>query len=239
MRTSFILAEERSMSAVPAWVMWFLAAALLLQLGLQVPRPAPVGRAEQLETPPPEAVLRVASLGEPITTSHLLTLYLQAFDNQPGISIPFRDIDYARVRAWLSAALRLDPIGQYPLMLAAQVYALVNVEEKQRYMMEFVYQEFLADPDRRWRWLAHCSIMARHRLNDMKLSMKYADAISKHAGSASGWARQMRIFMLADMGETDRAAVLLGGLLANGEVTDAKEIHFLTERLEELKASKN
>ena len=28
---------------------------------------------------------------------------------------------------------------------------------------------------------------------------------------------------------------LLGGLLASGEVTDPKEIHFLTEKLEQLK----
>jgi hypothetical protein len=31
--------------------------------------------------------------------------------------------------------------------------------------------------------------------------------------------------------------VLLGGLLASGEVTEPKEIHFLTERLKELKAA--
>ena len=45
----------------------------------------------------------------------------------------------------------------------------------------------------------------------------------------------MRIFILADLGEREAATVLLGGLLASGEVTDPKEIHFLTQRLEELK----
>jgi hypothetical protein len=46
----------------------------------------------------------------------------------------------------------------------------------------------------------------------------------------------MRIFMLEDLGEVQAAEVLLGGLLASGEVTDPREIHFLTEQLERMKA---
>jgi hypothetical protein len=45
----------------------------------------------------------------------------------------------------------------------------------------------------------------------------------------------MRIFILEDIGESQAAAVLLGGLLESGEVTDPAEIHFLTERLRHLK----
>ena len=77
--------------------------------------------------------------------------------------------------------------------------------------------------------------MARHRLKDLPLALRYAEDITRHAGRASGWARQMRIFLLEDMGEVERAAVLLGGLLANKEVSDPKELHFLTEQLEKLK----
>ena len=45
-----------------------------------------------------------------------MTLYLQAFDNQPGVSIPFRDLDYRRVTQWLETILALDAAGQYPLL---------------------------------------------------------------------------------------------------------------------------
>ena len=47
--------------------------------------------------------------------------------------------------------------------------------------------------------------------------------------------RQMRIFILEAIGECEAAAVLLGGLLESGEVTDPTEIRFLTQRLEALK----
>ncbi len=47
----------------------------------------------------------------------------------------------------------------------------------------------------------------------------------------------MRIFILEDMGESEAAAVLLGGLLESGEVTDANEARFLTDRLNEIRRS--
>ena len=75
-------------------------------------------------------------------------------------------------------------------------------------------------------------------MKDLPLALRYAEDIARHAGKASGWARQMRIFLLEDMGEAERAAVLLGGLLANKEVSDPQELHFLTEQLEKLKGIK-
>jgi hypothetical protein len=226
---------ERSIGVVPRWVLVLLAATFSLQVAWQALQPRPIARAEALGPAPAPAVLRAVSLGEPIALAQLLTLYLQAFDNQPGISIPFHELDYPRVIGWLGTILGIDPPGQYPLLLASQVYAQVPDPPKQRAMCQFVRREFDFDPDRRWRWLAHCAIMAKHRLGDARLALGYADAITKRARGASNWARQMRIFILEDMGELEAATVLLGGLLASGEVTESKEIHFLTERLEQLK----
>ncbi len=235
MRTG-LFEPERSFSVVPRWVLAVLALALMLHGLMRYAAPRPSATAASLDAPPPAAVLRVLSLGEPQVLSQWLTLYLQAFDNQPGISIPFAALDYARVAAWLKTALALDPAAQYPLMMASQLYGQVAATARQRAMCEFVHHEFMARPDARWRWLAHCAIMARHRMQDMPLALRYAEDIARYAGKASGWARQMRIFLLADMGEAERAAVLLGGLLAGNEVRDEKELHFLTEQLEKLKS---
>ena len=228
---------ERAIATVPRWVLALFAFALCLQIALQALRPGPSARAEALGDPAPVAVLRPLALGEPIALAQLLTLYLQAFDNQPGVSIPFLELDYGRVIAWLDTVLELDPVGQYPLMMASQIYGPVPDEAKQRQMCAFVRRQFGRDPNHRWRWLAHCAIMAKHRLGDMRLALAYAEAITVHARRASGWARQMRIFILEDLGERDAATVLLGGLLASGEVTEPKEIHFLTESLEKLQAA--
>ena len=230
---------ERAISTVPGMVMSLLAAALALQLAFKTQEPRPAATGADLPQAPPIAALRLASLGEPIAVANLLSLYLQAFDTQPGISIPFKDLDYDRVEDWLVRILQLDPPGQYPLLMATQVYSQVPDEKKQRQMLDLAYRQFLLDPNRRWRWLAHAAIMAKHRLNDPGLALRYARAIDQHATSAEvpHWARQMHIFVLEDMGEHETAIILLGGLLASGAITDPHEARFLTERLNTMQAA--
>lgn len=225
---------ERRLGVVPAGLWWLLATVLALQLSWHATRPSPDARAEALPPAPQLAALRSASLGEPVAAAQALLLYLQAFDNQPGISIPFSALDYARVESWLGLALDLDPRSAYPLMMASQLYGQVPDAIKQRAMCDFVQARFLEAPNARWRWLAHCAIMAKHRLRDPQLALRYAADITRHAGAASGWARQMQAFLLEDLGETESARILLGGLLANGEVSDPSELHFLGERLKSL-----
>ena len=230
---------ERPISTVPGVVLGLLAAALAAQIVLKTAEPRPAATALDLPDPPPRAALRLAAMGEPIATANLLSLYLQAFDTQPGISIPFKDLDYVKVESWLTSILELDPPGQYPLMMASQIYAQVPVMEKQRQMLDFTYRKFLIDPNRRWRWLAHAAIMAKHRLSDPALALRYARALSERATAPSvpDWAKQMHIFVLEDMGEIETVKILLGGLLVSGTVTDPHEVHFLTERLKALQSA--
>ena len=229
--------RERPVSAVPRQVTALLAVALLAQIAWQGTRPAPAARADALAPPYSAAVMRVLSGGEDIAAGQVSALYLQAFDNQPGISVPFRDLDYGRVERWLDGILQLDPRTQYPLMMASQLYAQVPDAGKQRLMLDFVHRRFLDDPERRWRWLAHAAIVAKHRLQDLPRALRYADDIARHALRAPSWARHMRIFIREDMGEREAAMVMLGGLLASGEVTDPHEIRFLSQRLESMKAA--
>ncbi len=218
---------------MPAPLRLALLAAFAGHLLVHSLQPSPLARATDLPAPPPLAMMRLAALGDALPLAQLSTLYLQAFDNQPGVSVPFADLDYGRLRDWLSLLLALDPIGQYPLLLASHVYAQVPIESRQRSMLDFVRQSFDADPDRRWRWLAHAAILARHRLQDTDLAMAYARAISEQATGPSvpGWARQMSVLLLADRGEVEAAKVLLGGLLASGAISDPQELRFLLERL--------
>src|SRR5690349_11528044 len=111
------LNDERVISAVPRWIMMMLLAALGTHAAYRASQPAPAAQAAALSRPPAIATLQMLNLGEPIVTSQLLMLYLQAFDNQPGISIPFRELDYGRVIAWLNTALAFDPSAQYPLLM--------------------------------------------------------------------------------------------------------------------------
>jgi hypothetical protein len=228
---------QRRLASVPRLILGLAPIILAVQVTFAVLQPRPQARAEELTAPPAAGVLRALSLGDRIAFAQLLTLWLQAFDNQPGISIRFLDLDYGKVEAWLQRILELDPRGQYPLLMASQLYADVPDERKQRLMLDLVYREFLRDPNRRWPWLAHATIMAKHRLNDLPLALRYAQALATHATGPGvpHWATQMQIFLYEDMGEYETARVLLGGLLDSGVVQDPHELHLLIERLNQLK----
>lgn len=232
------MAKQRSVHSVPYWVRWLLPAMLLAQIAFRLAEPSPAAVAAQLGPPPAVNSLRLAALGEPIGLAVALTLRLQAFDTQPGISIPFRELDYPNVVRWLDRIAMLDPLSAYPLLLASQVYSQVPDDAKQRIILEFVFDKFREDPVRRWHWLAHASIIAKHRLGDPQLALTYARAIATEANDPTvpSWARQMHIFLLEDLGEHEAAKILLGGLLASGTVTDANEARFLMERLKALES---
>ncbi len=228
--------RERTISSVPKSVLLLLVAAFSLQIFWHFQQPAQQAKAESLMTPPSIATFRIASFGEPIALAKSMMLYLQAFDNQAGLNLSFRQLDYNKVEAWLTRILELDPPGQYPLFAASRLYGEIADEAKQRVMLDFVYQEFFIDPNHRWKSLAHAASLARHRLNDLPLARKYAQAIRLHAtaNEVPSWAKQMEIFLLEDMDELQSARILLGGLLQSGEITDPHEYRFLEQRLIEL-----
>jgi hypothetical protein len=220
----------RPIAAVPGWLWTLLGTALVAQLSwhasLGRPRPA----AADLPPAPSAQALRLAAFGEAETAARLVMLYVQAFD--------MRGLDYARLEPWLRALLELDPRSQYPLFAASRIYAEHPDAARSRAMLEFIHQQFLLDPNRRWPWLAQGALLAKHRLKDLPLARRYAAAIDRHTTDADvpGWAKQMEIFILEDMNELAAAKIMLGGLLASGTVRDPEEARFLKERLDALEA---
>jgi len=230
--------SQRPITNVPPPVVALLALGLAAQIAIKVAAPPPRAAAEDLPPAPSIAALRLASFGDPVALAKALMLYLQAFDYQSGSKVPYRDLDYGRLEAWLARILELDPRGQYPLLAASRLYAEVPVETKQRSMLEFVYRQFLLDPDRRWPWLAHATAIAKHRLHDLPLALRYAQAIQRYAVAENVplWAKQMEIFILEDMNELETARLIIGGYLQSGTIKDTAELRFLDERLKQLEA---
>lgn len=231
--------RERPIRSLPVSILFFVVFGIGVQVywhGIQDIRQA---TAQSLPAAPEVSSLRLLGFGDPVSLAKLLMLWLQAFDNQPGISVPFENLDYDKVSGWLTAIEQLDPRGQYPLLAASRLYTRVPDEAKQRQMLEFVYERFFDDPGRRWPWLAHATIIAKHRLEDQQLALKYSRAITDKSSSNGipPWASQMQILILEDMGEFRAAQLLIGGLIQNGTIKDAKEVRFLNDRLEQLQRS--
>lgn len=231
-------AQQRPVTGVPRWVLGLLAASLSAQVvwKAQIRPGAPL--AEDLPQPPRPPVLRMAALGEPATLARLAMLYLQSFDYHGTNTLPYRRLDYGRLIGWLGAIQDLDPRSQYPLFAASRIYAEVSDPVRQRLMLEFIYREFLQDPNRRWPWAAQAALLAKHQLKDLPLALRYARAIDRQTTSRNVplWARQMEVFILEDMNELDAARILLGGMLENGRINDPAERRFLEGQLVEMES---
>lgn len=231
----------RPVKDVPVIIAVMLFLTLFGQVALQINSPAVNPEARPLPEVISAKKLELIGLADKIAMSKLTMLWLQAFDDQPGISIPFRELDYAKIIDWLNVILTLDSRTQYPLLAASRIYSEVPDENRKRMMLEFVYRKFLENPNRRWPALAQAVYVAKHQLKDLPLALRYANALAKNVSSdkVPFWAKQMNIYVLEDMNEIESAKVLIGGLLDSGEIKDEHELKFLKERLKKLEAERN
>jgi len=230
--------DTRPLSSIPRWLWVGLLALLAIQLYVRSTGRIGPARAEDLPPAPRPVALRLAGLGEPEAAARVAMLYVQSFDMAGGSDVPYRSLDYSRLLGWLRAILAVDPRSEYPLFAAARLYAEVPDATRSRLALEFIYEEFLKDPNQRWRWLAHAALLAKHRLNDLPLALRYAAAIERLTtdDTVPVWAQQMRIFILEDMNELEAAKIVIGGLLAGGRIKDPAEARFLKKHLADLSA---
>lgn len=232
------MSKERRLNAIPRWVPLLFGVALGIEIlvASRLTPPSTIGAA--LPAAPSISIARLAAFGEPVAAAKLTMLWLQAFDFQSGTRTPYRDLDYHALIGWLERIVELDPRGQYPLMSAARLYAEVPDATKQRAIIDWIYQEFLRDPNRRWPWAAHAAIIAKHQLHDLQLARKLATALQQRTTDpkAPVWVRTMELFVLEDLDELESAKVLIGGILSSGLPLSEHEAKLLERRLQQLEA---
>jgi len=237
-RFRLIVEEEyQPVSVVPIGLWLFMAMMLAAQvaLGGKIVE-QPVAKAEELSAPPSAEFLIGASFGSQLALSRVLMLRLQAFDNQPGISLPYADLDYDKIRKWLEVILEMNPTSAYPLLSAARVYSGVRDPAKKRVMFDFVHEAFLKDPNLRWEWLSHVAVLTNEVLKDSDLALKYSRDLRELTDPqiVPNWARQMEIFYREANSEYEVSILLIEQLLESGEVSDQHEFTFLFDRLSDL-----
>lgn len=236
--------QQKPLSSVPRPLWLALTLALLLQLGWQLGQRSAAPQARPLPPPPSAAMAQLASLGEPLAMSKTMLLYLQSFEDQAGVSLPWRALDYDRLAGWLDTAQTLDPRSRYALVAASEIYAGVADPARARRMLQFVSNSFALDPARRWPAMAQATLIAKHQLHDLQLALTLARQLRLQATGPDvpAWVRQMEAFILEDMDQFDSAQVVLGGLIASGQISDAHELAFMARRLDDIatrKARKN
>jgi hypothetical protein len=237
MNFEFFRASQRHrLPIAPAW--W---AALVLVLAgswlLAMWRPVAEQRIASLTPPPTADQVRRAALGDVLPLAKWLNLYVQTDDTQPGVSIPFGELDYPRITQWLDRIVMLDPQSHYALMVASHVYFNVKDSERQRVMLDFIARSFEQDPEHRWQWMAHAVIQAKHHLKDLPLALQLARRLRETLLATPGiptWVKQLESIVLEAMDDKQAAALSLGLLIDNGHIDNPQEIEFLLRSQQQL-----
>ena len=191
----------------------------------------------ELPNVPTESAFKLIAASDQSFSYRLMIFWLQQFDVQAGQYVSFRSLDYKKLTGWLSALSTYETSSQYPMLLATRIYSRVSDGARVRQMLDFIYQQYTINPQKNWRWLAEATITAQHKLKDKKLALKYATALAEEKNaSIPYWAKDIRLLILEQMGETEQIKLLVGGLISNKTVTDKNEIRFLDTLLRRIEA---
>lgn len=220
----------------PIKIVGMLLVALSMQLGYGAIKAQPMVRAEDLAAPPSQPILELLALGDKTAFSRILMIWLQNFDNQPGLALRFTNLDYENLAKWLNVILAIDPKSDYPLFAALNFYVLNPDKQRTRRMLQFLHDQYQYDPKKRWRWLAFAAVTAKHRLKDDALALKFLNDLDDKVGRGElpRWVLGVKLSVMRSLGELESARVLVGGMLHSGKISEPSEIKFLSDWLEAL-----
>ena len=188
---------------------------------------------QQLSNPLHASTYQGIAMGSENLLGYLLAIRLQLHDSQAGRYFNYNRIDYSVLVEWLEQITRVNPISEYPMLLASRVYSQARDKNRVRLMLGFIERNFDHAPQLHWRRLAEASVIAKHKLGDLKLALRLAEKLALQPASTvmPQWARDIRFLLLAELNEMESAIAIIEAMLQSKAVIDPDEKRFLEEKL--------
>ena len=164
---------------------------------------------------------------------YLLAIRLQLHDNQAGQHFSYSLIDYDVLVDWLEQISDISVGTEYPMLLASRIYTQTGNQQRLRKILGFIERRFDDDPQLHWRRLAEASVIAKHKLRDLELALRFAEKLAAQPASIDmpQWARDFEFLLLAELNEFESAIAIIQALLQSDVIKDPDEKKFLQERL--------
>jgi hypothetical protein len=225
---------ERPLQQLPVPLIWgFL---LVLSSQLLFHHYSPVSREfsyQPLSSPLQASTYRGIAMGSEKLLGYLLAIRLQLHDSQAGRYFSYNRIDYAVLTEWLEQITRVNPTSEYPMLLASRVYSQTRDKSRLLLMLGFIERNFDHAPQLHWRRLAEASVIAKHKVGDLKLALRLAEKLALQPTSIEmpQWARDIRFLLLAELNELESAIAIIEAMLRSNAVLDSNEKRFLKQKL--------
>jgi len=225
---------ERPLQQLPVPLIWGFMLVLLSQLLFHHFSPAQREfRYQPLSNPLGASTYRGIAMGSEKLMGYLLAIRLQLHDSQAGRYFSYNRIEYTVLVEWLEQITSINPVSEYPMLLASRVYSQTRDKSRLRLILEFIERNFDHNPQLHWRRLAEASVIAKHQLGDLKLALRMAEKLALQPASTvmPHWARDIRFLLLAELNELESAIAIIEALLQSNAVTDSNEKRFLKDKL--------
>jgi len=225
---------ERPLQQLPAPLIWGFMLVLLSQLLFHHFSPAQREfRYQPLSNPLGASTYRGIAMGSEKLLGYLLAIRLQLHDSQAGRYFSYNRIEYPVLVEWLEQITSINPVSEYPMLLASRVYSQTRDKSRLRLMLEFIERNFDRAPQLHWRRLAEASVIAKHQLGDLELALRMAEKLALQPASIvmPQWARDIRFLLLAEFNEFESAIAIIEALLQSNAITDPDEKRFLEGKL--------
>jgi len=191
-------------------------------------------RGDVLAAPPGVAEVDVLSLSDRQFFFRQRSMDLQVAGDLGGRVTPLTEYNYALLYRWWKLLDLVDSRSNYTVTLAGYFYSQTLNTEGVRYVIAYLREHTRLDPVRNWRWLAHAAWLARHKVKDTALALDVALELENlDVADIPIWTKQLRAFVLADIGDREAARDLIRAILGSDRNIPKEERFFMQRFLEE------
>lgn len=179
---------------------------------------------------PSKAGAAMMTLGDTQLSYRFWALALQNLGDGGGRITPLKEYDYEKLGKWFWFLHGLDPASEHVPLIAAFYFGGAPAPEQVRVVVDYLGKVGEIPAGEKWRWLAHASYLARHRMKDLQLALDLAYRLSRMQplhGQLPLWARQLPAFILKEQGEKESAKELIQSLLLNEKNPHPAEVAFM------------
>jgi hypothetical protein len=162
--------------------------------------------------PPGLLAAKVESLGEDAFFFRSCSLMLQHAGNLNGTIVPYYQLNYTHLQAWLGLLERFDSKAQITPTMASFLFGASQNGADTKYVIDYLEARALAHPADNWRWLGEAVYLARYRLKDQNRAQQLAHELAALPVALPAWAHDLELFVMVDRGDKEGAGKLLAAL---------------------------
>lgn len=182
-------------------------------------------------TPPPiPRTVKALSFGDEQFYFRALAFLLQNAGDTYGRSTPLKDYDYNLLYEWWMLFDALDAHSNIIPALVGYYYSASQEPLRDLpFVVRYLEQHADRDPATKWWWYAQAAHLARYKLQDMGLALRFAEKLAALPQDVKlpFWARQMPAFIHEARGELEEAYIIIRDILDHYEDIPEGEINYM------------